>query len=229
MSRKNRSAYFLSVVVSVLIGFTLLYNYGMTVWEGRPQSMLRSLEIVLQTFTTVGYGEDAPWTAPEMYGVVVGMQLSSLVLIFAALPVVVLPLLEDALRPSAPTTTTRTDHVIMCRNTPRQRALVTELNRENIDYVIVEPDDETALELYEQDYAVVHGDPESVTDLENAGIDTARAVVTDAEPAANASIALSVTEVNPDVLNERVILGTFPWKWENGEAAFCRTIAFKDL
>ena len=185
--------------MTVLLGFTLLYNYGMAVWEGRPQSMLRSLEIVLQTFTTVGYGEDAPWTAPEMYGVVVGMQLSSLVLIFAALPVVVLPLLEDALRPSAPTTTTRADHVVMCRNTPRQRALVTELNRENIDYVIVEPDEETALELYEQDYAVVHGDPESVTDLENVGIDTARAVVTDAEPTANASIALSVKEVNPDV------------------------------
>ena len=34
---------------------------------------------------------------------------------------------------------------------------------------------------------------------------------------------------HPDVLNERVILGTFPRKWENGEAAFCRTIAFKDL
>ena len=34
---------------------------------------------------------------------------------------------------------------------------------------------------------------------------------------------------HPDVLNERVILGTFPRKWVNREAAFCRTIAFKDL
>ena len=90
MSRRTRFAYYLGVVVTVLLGFTMLYNYGMAVWEGRPQPMLRSLEIVLQTFTTVGYGEDAPWTAPEMYGIVVGMQLSSLVLIFAALPVVVL-------------------------------------------------------------------------------------------------------------------------------------------
>jgi len=34
---------------------------------------------------------------------------------------------------------------------------------------------------------------------------------------------------HPDVLNTRVHLGSFPWKWEHGEAAFCRTVAFKDL
>jgi kynurenine formamidase len=34
---------------------------------------------------------------------------------------------------------------------------------------------------------------------------------------------------HPDVLNERLHLASFPWKWDNGEAAFCRTVAFKDL
>lgn len=34
---------------------------------------------------------------------------------------------------------------------------------------------------------------------------------------------------HPDVLNERVHLGAFPWKWDKGEAAFCRTVAFSGL
>ena len=60
MSRRTRFAYYLGVVVTVLLGFTMLYNYGMAVWEGRPQPMFRSLEVVLQTFTTAVHGASSP-------------------------------------------------------------------------------------------------------------------------------------------------------------------------
>jgi kynurenine formamidase len=34
---------------------------------------------------------------------------------------------------------------------------------------------------------------------------------------------------HPDILNQRVTIGAFPWKWEHGEAAFCRVVAFDGL
>ena len=37
--------------------FTPLYNVGTATWEGRPQPLYRSLEVVIQSFTTTGYGD----------------------------------------------------------------------------------------------------------------------------------------------------------------------------
>jgi len=31
------------------------------------------------------------------------------------------------------------------------------------------------------------------------------------------------------VLNKRLILGTFPWKFQYGESAFCRCVAFEEI
>lgn len=56
MDRRTRlTVYYLITVVSVLSGFVVFYNYGMATWEGRPQPLYRSIEVVVQTITTVGY------------------------------------------------------------------------------------------------------------------------------------------------------------------------------
>ena len=102
MDRRTRfTIYYLIIVVSVLSGFVVLYNYGVATWEDRPQPLYRSIEVVVQTVTTVGYGGDAPWSSLQMNYLVSLRALSGLVLIFAALPVLVVPLFEDAFRSSA--------------------------------------------------------------------------------------------------------------------------------
>ncbi len=40
----------------------------------------------MQTFTIVGYGQDAPWEHPLINVLVIGMQAGSLLLIFTAFP-----------------------------------------------------------------------------------------------------------------------------------------------
>jgi len=97
------------------------------------------------------------------------------------------------------TTTDAVDHVVICEYTPRGEEFVAELNSRGQEYVIVESDVERATTLHEADHRVVHGDPESIKTLENAGVDRARAVVADAADDVNASIVLSAKEVNPDV------------------------------
>ena len=106
-------AYVFAVVVSV-IAFTLAYDAGMTLLENRPRSLLESFEFVMQTLTTTGYGQDAPW-GTAMTVLVIGIQIASLVLIFAAFPIVIVPLVEDALATSPPTELEDVrDHVLIC-------------------------------------------------------------------------------------------------------------------
>jgi Trk K+ transport system NAD-binding subunit len=198
--RTRLVGYYTIALIGTLVIFTLAYDYGMTAFENRPQPLFQSLQVVTQTFTTVGYGEDAPWTTPVMNFLVVGMQASSLVLIFAALPVFAVPLLEDALATSPPLAIdSLADHVIICTYTPRGEALISELESGDIEYVIVEPDREQATNLYEAGHTVIHGDPESTGTLQNAGIDTATAVVADGSDEVNASIVLAARDTAADV------------------------------
>lgn len=187
-------------LMGALVLFTLTYNFGMSFLEGRPQSLARSLQVVVQTFTTVGYGGDAPYMTTEMNLLAVMMQISGIGLIFASLPVFIVPLIEDALATAPPTARSdRSDHVILCTYTPRGEALIEALDGQDASYVVIEPDRETATTLHEADVPVVYGDPESVETLKNASIADATAVVADASDEVNASIMLAAQEAAEDV------------------------------
>ncbi|NEU58151.1 TrkA family potassium uptake protein [Halorussus sp. MSC15.2] len=197
---KRRTLYYVSTLVAVFVGYALIYDYGMAVHEGHTQPFYQSMQVVVETFTTTGYGSDAPWETPEMNLFVMLMDLTGVVLIFAALPVFVVPLFEDALSTTLPTSVEDLeDHVVICTHTPRAETLISELESWDVEYVVVEPDRETALDLYESDYSVIHGDPESVETLENANLDAATALVADAGDEVDVSIVLTAREAAEDV------------------------------
>ncbi|WP_408957240.1 potassium channel family protein [Natrinema sp. 74] len=198
--RSRRTRHYVVLVVVATVGSTLLYNYGMAAWENDPQPLFRSLGIVFQSFTTTGYGEDAGWSTPQMYVLTIGLQLMGIGLILTAADVFAVPWLRDTLAVTPPTATTDvTDHVVICEYTPRGEAFIEELESRGQEYVVVSSDEETATALHEDDYRVVHGDPESTAVLESAGIERATAVVADSADDTNASIVLSAREANPDV------------------------------
>ncbi len=198
MSR--RTVQYLALVTVTTAAFTIAYNVGMATWEDRPQPLIQSLEVVFQSFTTTGYGQDAPWETTRMNVLVIGMQLAGIGLILAAINAFVVPLFRTAFQTSPPTTAPDLEnHVIICGYTPRTESFANELDARNREFVVVESDDESAGELYDADWTVVHGDPESVAVLERVGVETATAVVADAPDDVNASIVLSVREANPDV------------------------------
>jgi Trk K+ transport system NAD-binding subunit len=181
-------------IVGSLVVFTLGYDAGMSLFEDRPRSLLHSFEVVLQTLTTTGYGHDAPW-GPEMTLFVIVMEIASIVLIFAAFPILVVPLVEDALETDPPIAADLEDHVVVAGHTSRAETLVTELSSVGVDYVVIESDRETATELHEGGYSVVHGDPEAIETLQLAGIEDARALVADAGDDLNLSVLLAADEV----------------------------------
>jgi Trk K+ transport system NAD-binding subunit len=204
---QRRTLLYVVGLVGVIVAYTFAYDYGMTAFENRPRDFLHSLQVVVETFTTTGYGSDAPWSTDVMRVLVIVMDVTGVVLIFLALPVLLFPLFEEAMETTAPTAVEEdiSGHIVICTFTPRGETLVTELESWDVDYVIVEPDRETANDLYDEGYTVIHADPQSVEGLEHASLSSARALVADDSDQVNTSIVLTAREVDEDVRTISVV------------------------
>lgn len=196
----RRTVSYLALVLATTLVFTGVYNAGMAIWENRPQPLYQSLEVVIQSFTTTGYGEDAPWQTPQMNLLAILMQFTGIGLILTAVDVFAVPWLRDALTPSAPEIAPESeDHVVICDYTPRTDAFIAELDARDRNYVLVESDPDTARDLHQADYRVIEGDAEATETLANAHLESAVCVVVDAADDRSASIVLAVRDASPDV------------------------------
>ncbi|WP_424001976.1 potassium channel family protein [Haloarcula salina] len=204
---QRRTFLYVLALVGIILGYALAYDYGMSAFENEPRSFLKSLQIVVETFTTTGYGSDGDWQSTGMLLLIIVMDLTGVVLIFLALPVLLFPLFEEAMATNAPTSIEEAiaDHVVICQFTPRGETLITELETWDVPYVVVEPDRDRANELYEEGYHVIHADPQSVEGLERARLSSARALVADASDQVNTSIILTAREVDESVQTVSVV------------------------
>ena len=203
---QRRTVYYVVLLTGSMLVFAVLYQNGMRIYEGRPRTFLHSVQIVVETFTTTGFGSDSPWTSPHMNVLVIVMDLFGTVLIFMAFPVLAFPLLEDILSTTVPTAVDDLDdHVVICTYTPRADVLIDELESRDVDYVIVEPDRDRATRLYEDGYRIIRADPESTSGLEGANLAAARALVADVSDQVDASIVLTARELADDVLTLSVV------------------------
>jgi Trk K+ transport system NAD-binding subunit len=197
---QRRTIYYTVLLLGSMLVFAALYQTGMRVYEGDPRTFLHSLQIVVETFTTTGFGSDSPWVSPEMQVLVIVMDLVGTLLIFMALPVLAFPLLEDILSTTVPTSIENgiDDHVVICSYTARAEALIEELDSWDVDHVIIESDRGRATDLYEDGHQVIHADPTSLGGLEGAKLASARALVADVSDQVDASIVLAAQEVTED-------------------------------
>ncbi len=198
---QRRTIFYSLLLVGIMLVYAVLYHHGMRIYEGESLTFLHSLQVVVETFTTTGFGSDAPWDTPAMNALVIVMDLTGVILIFMALPVLAFPLLDEILSTSVPKSADPglADHVVICSYTTRAEALIAELESWDVEYLIVEPDRNRATELFENGYRVIHEDPESVAGLEQAALPAARAIVADVSDQVDASIVLTAQEVATDV------------------------------
>ncbi|MFB6140973.1 MAG: NAD-binding protein [Halosimplex sp.] len=195
---QRRTLAYVGVLTAAMLGFTLAYRYGMRVFEGDSITLLESFEFVVETFTTTGYGTDAGWDSTPMTVLVILMMTSGTLMIFLALPVLLFPLLEEALSTTVPTAAASglDDHVIVATYTPRVETLIDELDARDVEWVILEPDRDRATELYEEGYRVIHADPDTADGLTAANVGDARALVADVSDQVDASIVLTAKELD---------------------------------
>jgi Trk K+ transport system NAD-binding subunit len=196
MDQRRRVRTYLSIIVGVVVLYTVIYNIGMARWENEPQSIFRSLVVVLETLTTTGFGQDVPRTSTPMLIFVTIMLITGVVLIVGALPVIVAPWLEERFTTVAPTSIDDIEnHVVVTGYSPRAQALVEEFRRRDIPYLVVEPDREVAANIYETGTTVIHGDPENADICrDGANLTDARAFIVDVDDETNVSIVLTAKD-----------------------------------
>jgi len=185
-------------VVSVVLFYTVVYYYGMRILEDRPRSIFHSLQIVVETMTTTGYGADSPWDTPWMNLYVVAMQFSGVLIGLATLRVLVIPLFERTPMDLADRLTPKSDHVVIAEYERDSEVLLDELEELDVDYVLIESDDEDAKRLSDDGYQAIQGDPEEREDLQRATIGKANLLITDAGER-TASVVLTALECNEDL------------------------------
>jgi len=198
---QRRSVIYTGVLALSIYVFAVVYQYGMTAFEGDPKTFLEALQFVVETFTTTGYGSHAGWESRAMLVLVIAMDITGTVMIFLALPVVAFPAFEEALSTTVPTAVENGhgDHVVVATYTPRVETLIRELDSRDVEWVIVEPDRDRAIDLYEEGYEVIHNDPDSADGLTAANLTEALALVADVSDQVDASIVLTAKEIDESV------------------------------
>ncbi len=198
--RQRRLLGYLGAFVLVIFLYTVSYSWAMGTFEGTSRTLWESLLVVVETFTTTGFGEDAnTWTTPHLVALVVSMQFTGVFFIFMALPLFVAPWLEERISTTPPRAIDHlTEHVVICSWTGPNASLTEELSVLNVPYVVVEADRDQAVELYDNDVPVIHGDPEVLDTLRGARLQHARALVVDIDDETNASVALAASQLRSD-------------------------------
>lgn len=197
---RRRILYSLSLVALIVVFFTLLYRWAIFNFEGVDITLFESAQTVIEALTTAGFGGDTQnWTTAPMNLLVIAMNLSGVLLVFLALPLVVIPLFQRALEDSPQESTALSDHVIICSYSPREDVLQSELEASDVPYVIVDADPETVLELNKSGVEAILGNPEHAETFEAANIEQARALVIDVSDEENVSVILTARELREDL------------------------------
>jgi Trk K+ transport system NAD-binding subunit len=200
---QRRTVYYVVGLTGLMIGYAVAYQWGMVNLEdatGVRATFVHALQVVVETFTTTGFGSDAPWESTFMNVLVIAMDTTGTLMIFLALPVLLFPALEDTLSTTVPRAVEgMSDHVVIATYSARAETLVEELDARGVEYVLVEPDGEKAVDLYEEGYEVIQADPETIDGLDGANVASARAVVADVSDHVDTSIVLTAREISEDV------------------------------
>jgi Trk K+ transport system NAD-binding subunit len=200
LTRRDRLVlYYLLGLSTLVAAYTVVYNLAMAEIEGVDQPLFASLEFVVQTMTTTGYGQDSElWSHPAMFLFVSVIQISGIGIGFFTLRLIIIPLFSSADVNLDNRLTPKRDHVIVCEFRHDSEVLLEELEELGIEYVLISSDEDEARELSDEGYPAIHGSPQAAKAYQRAGIEKARAIITDAGSATVDTI-LTARSVRPDI------------------------------
>ncbi|WP_254763730.1 potassium channel family protein [Natrinema marinum] len=196
----RRIALSLVAVLALVLVYAGLYQHGMATFEGENMSYYEALQFVVEALTTAGFGGDSSdWESAATNLMVIAMNLTGVLLVFLALPLIVVPLFQQALQDRPPEETDLIDHVVICSYTPRSDVLAEELEAANVPYVFIDDDPELVVELVNDGIDAIYGELDQEGTLRAANTTEARALVTDIDDETNAMVILTARELSSDL------------------------------
>jgi voltage-gated potassium channel len=195
---------FIAVLFLVYVSYAVLFHY-IALYEGQEHSWLTGFYWVLVTMSTLGFGDIVFHTDLgrffSMLVLFTGVLFLLVMLPFTFIEFFYAPWMKAMNQAKAPK---RIDdlvinHVIITHLNPVTDALIEKLVSYKIDYAILEPDLQKAIELSELEYKVLNLDPTDYDTYNNINIDKASMVVASGPDTVNTNVTFTVKEFNPDV------------------------------
>ena len=186
----------LTLALALLL-FTLIFHTIYPIFEGKEISWLEALLFILETITTVGYGELLPFRSDYTILFTIVLILAGVFMIFMFIPVILEPIFTRII--NAPPTTGPSremkGHVVIAGYGPLARALIDSLVISDLGIVVVEADEAVAREafsLHPGRVSVVWGDYRASRTWEEAWVRHAHSVVVCEDERTAAEIILGI-------------------------------------
>ena len=189
----------LGIFLAAILLFTIIFHAIFPPLEGGEISWLRALLFILETITTVGYGDLLPFRNDLTNLFTIVLILAGVFMIFLSIPVLLEPVLARIINAPPPTGTSREmkGHVVIVGYGNLARALIESLIISDLGIVIVEPDEAVAREIvsrYRSRVSVVWGDSMSTRTWEHAWVGHAHSVVVCEDEKTAAEIILGIRD-----------------------------------
>jgi len=196
---------YVAILVAVIAVYTVVFHFIMLYVEGEEHSWITGLYWTLTVMSTLGFG-DITFQSDigRLFSVFVllsGIVMLLIVLPFAFIRFFYAPWLESQIRNTAPRALPDdTDgHIVLTNYDTIAQGVIRRLERDEIPYVVLEPDPHKAANLQVDGVRVVTGDVDDKETYEAVRADRARFVLTNHDDQMNTNITLTVREVAPDV------------------------------
>lgn len=186
-------------LVTLMLGYALLFDYLMWTLEGRDFSFMASLYWVITVMTTLGFGDitfhnDLGYLFATIV-TVSGVVFLLIILPFGMISLFLAPWIEQRLRyhPTLELAEDTSGHVLIFGLDPITENLIRKLKSRMIAFVVVTPNRQQALRLEEEEnIRVMCGSPTDRTVLSKARVEQARYVIANLSDPENANLCLTV-------------------------------------
>lgn len=185
---------------SLLVGLNtyLFYSYY-PLLESKPLSWTEALMFVVESMTTVGYGELLPFKNDITRFLAIQFMLSGVIMIFVVIPLILAPFLTSLLAPAPPRKIPHhlSGHTVVMGYDELTSSVIDSLTISDHDIVIIEQDKAKALEIathYRRRAYVIWGEYTDPGTWSAASIASAHYVVICKDERQTASIVLGIRE-----------------------------------
>ena len=186
------------------ITYSVLFHF-IAVYEGQDHSWVTGFYWTLVTMSTLGFG-DIVFTSDigrifSMVVVISGVLFLLIMLPFTFIEFFYAPWMKAMNQAKAPKKLEPDvrDHLIITELNPVTDALIKKLSANNIEYALLEPDLQKAIELSEEEYSVLNLDPTNFNTYKNLNIEKAKMVVAAGPDTVNTNVTFTVKEFNLDI------------------------------
>ena len=190
------SIYFFAFALLVGLNTYLFYSYY-PLLENKSLSWSESLLFVVESMTTVGYGELLPFSSEITRLLAIQIMLSGVIMIFVVIPLLLAPFLTTLLAPAPPRRTPHhlSGHTIVMGYNELTSSVIDSLAISDHDIIIIEQDKGKALEIatrYRKHAYVIWGDYTDPDTWSAAHTASAQYVVVCLDERQTASIVLGI-------------------------------------